>query len=150
MGILREGEVLGLRSTPTLAAVVGFVVDLEVVHVVIVADVEPVNGGENVTPPDVPVIGRHWWIGSPCWIPIVVAVANRHYRPDTGGLEVSKNCSGVTLPESWAIAPPVIAAIRWISHRVIPPCPVDDIWIGFDLVNSWCAISAVGILPFPA
>src|SRR5258707_13218771 len=103
-----------------------------------------------MAPPDVPVIGRHRWIRSPGRIPIVVSITHCQYGLDASALKIGKDCPGVTLPQYRTVAPPVIAAVWWAGHGVIPPCPIDNVWISFDLSDSRCAISAIGILPLPA
>ena len=50
-GQICKCNVVGFRTAPALIAIVGFVVNLPVVHLVVVAHVQPVNSAENVLPP---------------------------------------------------------------------------------------------------
>ncbi len=74
IGVLSEREVLALGPFPPLFADVWLIGNLEVVDVIVVAYIQPVNGGKNMLPPFIPVRSGRRRIVDPFRLPLIILI----------------------------------------------------------------------------
>src|SRR5712691_8289030 len=90
VGVLDKRIVVGQRACPALGRHVRLIMNFVVVHVIIVAYVKPVRGGEDMLPPLVPVCRRFGGVETLCphWHMSGVLVAQGQNRSDIGVLQL--------------------------------------------------------------
>ncbi len=150
IGVASEGEVLGLGASPPLVADIGLTRNLEVVDIVVIADIEPVDGGKDMLPPFVPVGVGYRGIRRPARLPLIVPIAQANDRADMSSLERTEEHASVAVPPGTFRVPPVIAAARGVGHDRVPPLPVDDIWVSLDLIDGRRTVDTIIVLCLPA
>src|SRR5712691_4037009 len=70
VGVLSEREVLALGPFPPLIGDVWLIGNLEVVDIIVVAYIQPVNGSKHMFPPFIPVRSGRRWVVNPLRIPL--------------------------------------------------------------------------------